>query len=1068
MQRHPYLPTVAMTALVLLATMVAAPSGARASATPATDLRRSVAAVASPPGAVDVGAARPDDPMAVRVVLAPEDPAALEAFAIAVSTPGDPRYRQYLTSAEFADRFGAGDERIAAVRRTLAMAGLRSGALAPNRLSLTVEATVGDVAAALGTHFVETRLRDGSVVRRRDRTARIPDGVEAIVGLDDYPRHRKTATADPIPRPACTGAVATGGWTAPDLSTAYDAGSLHAHTAGGAGQTIALYELSTYKTSDITTAQQCFGSTGTVTRVPIGGGAGTSSGALEVTLDAGIVVGLAPSADVLVYEGPNTEVGAYDTFAAIVNENRAQVVSISWGLCEPLLTKSVAQAEAALFAQAAAQGQSLFAASGDDGSADCAGANGSSALAVDDPASQPFVTGVGGTSLSSVSPRAETVWNNGSGAGGGGLSQFWPAPSYQSGATTPFSSGTPCGSTTGNCRQVPDVSASADPQFGYPTFCSSRSCGSGWSRIGGTSGAAPLWAAFTATINEHCGAGQRVGFANPKLYGLPTLFNDIVVGDNDGTAVNGGRYPASVGYDLASGLGSPSVSSLAVALCGALPTGPVLRSAPQAVAFGSVVEGSSVSRTVRLRSIGDAVATPAGSVITGAGAGSFTVASDGCGAVEVPPTQSCDIVVSFAPTSPDLATANLDVPFGDGLVRISLSGSGITPTTTYAVSPDPVAFGSATIGATVSRTVVVTNTGGADLQVGSILVSGGPVFSKVEDACSGSVLVAGHACSLTLAFHPSTAATVAGTLTVPDAAHTGVTRVVQLTGTGTVAPTTTTTTTTAPVTTTTLPPPTTTTTVRPAPAPAPRHGYWMIGQDGDTYAFGDARWFGNTGGRNVVDLEPTPSGNGYWTVDAVGAVRSFGDAPYRGGSPTLQPFEAVTSISATRAGDGYWLFTTFGRVLPYGTARFFGDMAGTRLNGPVLDSIPTASGNGYYMVASDGGIFTFGDAVFDGSMGGQHLNAPVQSLVPDPDGIGYWLVASDGGIFSFDAAFHGSMGSVRLNRPITGMVASGAAGYLMVAEDGGIFTFGDAVFDGSLGASPPAAPITSVAAFPGS
>ncbi|HKN38926.1 MAG TPA: hypothetical protein VJ456_07455, partial [Acidimicrobiia bacterium] len=120
---------------------------------------------------------------------------------------------------------------------------------------------------------------------------------------------------------------------------------------------------------------------------------------------------------------------------------------------------------------------------------------------------------------------------------------------------------------------------------------------------------------------------------------------------------------------------------------------------------------------------------------------------------------------------------------------------------------------------------------------------------------------------------------------------------------------------------------------------------------------------------------------------------------------------------------------------------------------------------GYYMVASDGGIFTFGDAHFRGSMGGQHLNAPVQSLVPNRSGLGYWLVASDGGIFAFgDAAFRGSMGGTRLNRPMTGMVRSGD-GYLMVGEDGGIFDFSGTAngFKGSLGANPPADPITSVA-----
>jgi hypothetical protein len=114
------------------------------------------------------------------------------------------------------------------------------------------------------------------------------------------------------------------------------------------------------------------------------------------------------------------------------------------------------------------------------------------------------------------------------------------------------------------------------------------------------------------------------------------------------------------------------------------------------------------------------------------------------------------------------------------------------------------------------------------------------------------------------------------------------------------------------------------------------------------------------------------------------------------------------------------VFTNRGRVFAFGDAAFLGDMSATRLAGPVLDSIATPTGRGYHMVASDGGIFAFG------------------------------------------ADFHGSMGDNRLAKPITGMVAFGNA-YLMVAEDGGIFNFSDLEFMGSLGGTPPAMPITSVA-----
>ncbi|MCA1842297.1 MAG: Ig-like domain-containing protein, partial [Actinobacteria bacterium] len=247
-----------------------------------------------------------------------------------------------------------------------------------------------------------------------------------------------------------------------------------------------------------------------------------------------------------------------------------------------------------------------------------------------------------------------------------------------------------------------------------------------------------------------------------------------------------------------------------------------------------------------------------------------------------------------------------------------------------------------------------------------------------------------------------------------------------------------------------------------------RFGYWMVGSTGAVYAFGDAKALGNAavGTATAVDLEPTPSGNGYWIVDDLGRVSTFGDAVHRGNvdRAALVPGEKITSLSTTRDGGGYWIFTNRGRVLTFGNAPFLGDVSNLALNGPVLDSIVTPSGNGYYMVASDGGIFAFGNAYFYGSMGGQPLNAPVQSLVPDSDGVGYWLVASDGGIFAFEAEFKGSMGGAKLNRPVTGMVRAGS-GYLMVGEDGGIFDFSGTRdgFRGSLGAKPPAQPITSVA-----
>jgi hypothetical protein len=328
-------------------------------------------------------------------------------------------------------------------------------------------------------------------------------------------------------------------------------------------------ELEPNSNSDINTYQSCYGTGTSVSYINVDGGAGTGAGAGEAALDIEDVIGLAPQSAIDVYRAPNSLLNLYDVYNAIVTANAEKVVSVSWGICEPV-EGSLAGAENALFQEAAVQGQSVFAASGDSGSSDCGGGS----LAVDDPAGQPFVTGVGGTSLPSLGPPpAESVWNNGSGASGGGVSSFWTMPSYQSGAPASLhvinstSSGAPCGAPAGSlCREVPDVAADSDPFTGLAIFH-----GGAWRRFGGTSAATPMFAALTALINASSGCGGTpVGFANPVLYGsaagaYSSEFNDVVSGSND---VSGsGLYPSGLGYDMATGLGSPQGAQLAANIC---------------------------------------------------------------------------------------------------------------------------------------------------------------------------------------------------------------------------------------------------------------------------------------------------------------------------------------------------------------------------------------------------------------------------------------------------------------------------------------------------------------------
>lgn len=356
-----------------------------------------------------------------------------------------------------------------------------------------------------------------------------------------------------------------------DLTAAYRAGDL------GAGTTIALIEFAPFYRRDVAAFERCLSLHTTVTAVPVDGGPGTArsggsdlAGQLEADMDVEELVALAPKAKVVVFEGSERSAsGILDTYAAAVASG-ANVISTSWGTCEADITPAFAASEAAIFQQAAQLHETVVAAAGDDGSQDCYnGQPDSEGLAVDDPASQPDVTGVGGTTLGASGGETERVWNQGAsvGAGGGGVSTLWGMPSYQATvASHVVAAGGAGAGTTGSPtgRMVPDVTADAGTPLIF--YCAEAGCG-GWNSYGGTSIAAPLWAAVfaLADANPAC-AGSPVGFANPALYAIGTgaaassAFNDIESGTND-LIGNTGEYGATAGYDLASGLGSPFVGN---------------------------------------------------------------------------------------------------------------------------------------------------------------------------------------------------------------------------------------------------------------------------------------------------------------------------------------------------------------------------------------------------------------------------------------------------------------------------------------------------------------------------
>ncbi len=313
--------------------------------------------------------------------------------------------------------------------------------------------------------------------------------------------------------------------------------------------------------------------------IPVDGGVGEGLGSGEAAIDVETVSALAPNARIDVYEAPPTAYGFVDGYNAIVEADSAKVVSTSWGECEQALASidpGDIVGENVLFEQAAAQGQSVFAASGDNGNDDCGRLYppGEPLVSVDDPASQPYVIGVGGTTaLSAGQPPREKVWNDGisGGGSGGGISTMWSAMPWQRKAIGTQSGAAYCNAPSDMvvCRTVPDVSAFSDGNTGLTIFF-----GGTWGTVGGTSIAAPTWAAMLAEVNASAACRSEaatkggVGFVAPLLYEIASNridyaagFTDVTVGNNDVLGDTGHLYAAARGYDLASGLGSPELTA---------------------------------------------------------------------------------------------------------------------------------------------------------------------------------------------------------------------------------------------------------------------------------------------------------------------------------------------------------------------------------------------------------------------------------------------------------------------------------------------------------------------------
>jgi subtilase family serine protease len=552
----------------------------------------------------------------------PAQEAALQALIGAQHNPASPLYHKWLTPDEFATQFGVAETDISKVQSWLEQRGFSVDAISRSKNRLSFSGDVGQVAATFGAELHYYGIH-GKRYYAPSSDMSVPSALSSLVlsiaNLSSFrPRpHVKF-------RPNFTSSQSGNHYLTPkDVATIYDINA--AYTAGytGAGQSIAVVGQSSVAMSDIENFQKAAGLTTkdpTLVLVPNSGTAAVSSGdESESDLDLEYSGGIATGAAILfVYVGNNTNYSVWDSLSYAVDNQIAPVISISYGDCETELGSANYATLNSVLAQAAAQGQTVVAPAGDNGSTDCYGYTDlttlqQEALSVDFPASSQYVTGMGGTEFpssdvyssnttywesasggdlvsSALSYIPEQVWNDdssssGLSSGGGGISTLTARPSWQTGVA---------GIPSGSYRLVPDISLDASPNNAGYLLCSSDSaatgiagsCSNGFrdsnnaylTVAGGTSFDAPIFAGMVAIINQKLNSTGQ-GVVNSVLYKLAansatyaSTFHDITSGGNDCTAGSSycstagqSEYSASIGYDEASGLGSIDFYNLLLA-----------------------------------------------------------------------------------------------------------------------------------------------------------------------------------------------------------------------------------------------------------------------------------------------------------------------------------------------------------------------------------------------------------------------------------------------------------------------------------------------------------------------
>jgi uncharacterized membrane protein len=562
-------------------------------------LQRHVPQVVSSHEARYVGSLSEVQKVQLSIILPLRNQDQLKQFLTSLYDPSSPDYRKFLSVEEFTKQFGPTADDYQEVVDFAVANGLTVTEQAKNRLVVSVEGTAAQVNRAFNVQLGEyIHPTDDRTFFSTDRepTVAIRAKIAHIDGLNSLylPHAMNTIPMTGQPAVSVNGSGPGGSYLGSDMRAAYYGGS----TLTGINQSVALVEFGGYLKSDV---DLNFSGAGQTYSVPVNNvlvGSATNTiyqQDAEQVLDIVQAIGMAPGLSaVQVYIGdPTTAASAIAVLNRIASDNTAKQIGCSWGW----ITSDMSSQDAVL-QQMAAQGQTFFAASGDDGAFQA------SISPYFYPGESEYVTAVGGTHLTTAAAggawASEVAWNsNGLGSGGGISPDKIPIPNWQNGLANSANGG------SNTLRNVPDVSMEGD----FDNYvCNLGRCSTTGA---GTSFAAPRWAGFMALINQQAiEAGNAplggLGFINAALSQIgqgsnyTTDFHDIQSGNND-TANQTVWFSAVSGYDLVTGWGSPTGQSLIDDLAGKAVPGFWISSSLGTV---SVLQGSSATATISVTNAG--------------------------------------------------------------------------------------------------------------------------------------------------------------------------------------------------------------------------------------------------------------------------------------------------------------------------------------------------------------------------------------------------------------------------------------------------------------------------------